>query len=287
VNTEQPNAIVRSGTAEDIMFLVGLYRQLEPQAQRALLVDSAYRLAQQLASATKGQDGKSMSVEDWLPMFNRLGNHVWNRSGKLLAYLESENPIPPSCQHQDIINLISLYDQGDKSQLLSAAAEAFVGSRLNGLCGDDGEVLEAREWLALLATETRPHGDEVGRMLAFAAGVCPDWEEAIFNDGALSVVLYEFGEEYAQAEGIYAGYTSIRSNTSAMYEPPDPAELFQISVSKMDFTDWTGEEEEFDSEAWGQEIYHRCVLEIASYVRGWRSNFFGELVSGTPLHKLL
>jgi len=66
------------------MFLVGLYRQLEPDARRALLVESAYQLAQQLASATKGQHGQIMSVEKWLPIFNRFGNQVWNRSGKLL-----------------------------------------------------------------------------------------------------------------------------------------------------------------------------------------------------------
>lgn len=184
---------------------------------------------------------------------------------------------------EDIAVLVALYAQlhvDGRGQVLIAAAEAMAAQRVRGRESADGKPLDPMEWLDALAEDTFPRLDEAARLVAFAVGVEPDARELMFDGGRLGTVLTSSEEEESLGEGVYCAYQSIRSNTTPMYEPPDPAAHLGIHVPREEFEEWQGDERVCDKDAWEDEVRRRCILQFASMIAAWRGNFFDALLSG-------
>lgn len=184
---------------------------------------------------------------------------------------------------EDIAVLVALYAQlhaDGRDKVLIAAAEAVAALRVRGRLSADGKPLDPVKWLDALAEDTFPRHDEAARLVDFAAGVEPEARSMMFDGGRLGTVLTSFEEEDSLGEDVYCVYQSIRSNTTPMYEPPDPAAHLGIHVPREDFEEWQNDEWVCDKDAWEGEIRRRCILQFASMIAAWRSSFFEALLSG-------
>ena len=178
-----------------------------------------------------------------------------------------------------LVGLYALLDSDGKGQVLIAAAQAVAAQRVRGQHAADGKPLEPTEWLDALAEDAYPQHDEAARLVDFAAGVEPDARELMFQEGQLGTVLCTSEDEELLGENAYRTYMSIRATTDAMLDPPDPAGVLRIHVAKDDFEEWQDNERVLNEGAWQAEVERRCILNFASMIAWWRSNFFEALLS--------
>jgi len=279
----------RSGMAEDIMFLIGLYEQLAPAARRVVMADSVRRMVRRWIVNSGSKDKCPGAVEQWVFAHIPIGSPARTMYGRLLAYLGPDGPKCDGIAIQDLTNLIHLYDVVDeKTELLTAAAEAFVHPRLNGLCNSEGDPLEASDWLALLASETRPPESDFDDLICTDPQGTRGARRDVFQDGELPVVLCSSKDVFGWADGLLGQYLDMRTRSDFRDAFADPAVHFHVKVDEGDFEEWQDDEGwVLNEEAWNQEVRRQCALEITADLYRWRTNFFDELLSGKPLRAMV
>lgn len=181
---------------------------------------------------------------------------------------------------EDIVRLVRVYgelDASGRAELLGFAVQNLARQRRDCRV-HSGPVEDAiQAWLSELAAATYPGAHQAACLLRHLADIEPDWQEMVFTDGQLAVVLSTFDAAASVAEGIYAGYAQRLASADASNRPPDPAEFFRIKVPADDFREFNGDEWALDARAWQSEVRRQCVNVFEDLVLAWRARFFEAL----------
>lgn len=183
----------------------------------------------------------------------------------------------------DIAALVAMYaalDAEARGDVIACAVEAMARMRL----AERGRVAisedEAEGWIARLADETFPHGDDAADLWLHARSVEPSARKMLFPDGMSQVVLAASDSVWRDAEAFYCGYTYIRATTDATEEPPEPVSVLGIQVPKTDFEQWEGDDDGWvlDTDARTAEVERRCIAACASMIHRWRRAFYARVL---------
>jgi hypothetical protein len=183
----------------------------------------------------------------------------------------------------DIAALVGMYaalDAEARGDVIACAVEAMARMRLAERGHATNLEDEAEEWIARLADESFPHGDDAANLWLHARSAEPSAREALFPDGMSQVVLAASDSVWSDAEALYCGYTYIRATTDATEEPPEPAGVLGIQVPTTDFERLESDDDGWvlDTEAWAAEIERRCIAACASMIHRWRRVFFARVL---------
>lgn len=285
MNSDAIKAIESSaslGMAQDIIILVELFDQLGASAKRDLLAKAVTALATRWASLLKSPDGKPTTVDDWFVLLHgRLP--PWDRATSLSARIGRSAPIQSGGHTRDILDLISLYAQGDKPGLLSAAAEAVAAKRIGDLNCPTEDSVDVKSWLTGIADDTFPTSVECdAAALIIQMTDASGWSRnELFQEGVLGTLLSPASEEGVLGAGVHSSYSYLRSTLDIMSMPPDPAEYFATRVSQDDYRVQDDDGNLVpDLERWQQDVSAQCDGEFVALVAQWRMNFFQAVISG-------
>lgn len=247
-----PEVWARRGTAEDIIRLLRLYAQLAPVA-RQLLTDSA---------APDSTDRLAIGQ----PLLPSTGRQLMTSKEASIGQATA---------------LISIFAAGNQGKLLTAAVEALARQKIVPPAALPQNTVDPDEWLSDLAEKSYPIHSDVARLLGLASDFQSDSLSRIFNDGWLEPVLCSSQDEYQHGEGIYSAYMYVLGTTDDYLGLlPEPSTYFNISAAQEDFSEFSHDEGwTLDKVAWEAEVRHQCVLQFASFVCEWRSNFFDAVLA--------
>jgi hypothetical protein len=196
----------------------------------------------------------------------------------------------------DIAALVGMYaamDAEARGDVIACAVEAMARMRIaerghasglpSGSSSTDHAANledEAEEWIARLAVESFPHGDDAAGLWVHARSVEPSAREALFPDGMSQVVLAASDSVWSDAEAFYCGYTYIRATTDATEAPPEPAGVLGVQVPTTDFERWESDDDGWvlETDAWTAEVERRCIAACASMIHRWRRVFFARVL---------
>lgn len=245
---------MRRGAAGDIVVLARLFAALAPDMRQRLLT----------AVVDPGA-GVGVSPGDKTAM---------RRSGT------------PDAALVDVVNLLSGYADlttTGKSEVFASAVELVAAMRIQHSRGTADAPVSEHDWLIALAADTYPDSGAASELLHFAAGVDPEWQQAIFPDGQYPIAGSPSDCEITSADGMLRGYEHIRWVTEGMHKPPEAADHLGIVVAKSAYTEWDGDAWVFDDDAWKAATRHATVMVFAELVAEWRSRFFHALIAGAVL----
>jgi hypothetical protein len=183
----------------------------------------------------------------------------------------------------DIAALVGMYaalDAEARGDVIACAVDAMARMRLAERGHATNLEDDVEEWIARLAVDSFPHGDDAADLWVHARSVEPSAREALFPDGMSHVVLAASESVWSNAEAFYCGYTYILETTDGTEEPPQPAGLLGVQVPKKDFERLGSDEDGWvlDTDAWMAEVERRCIAACASMIHRWRRVFFARVL---------